>query len=127
MSEVVLDASAVLALLAAEEGWENVAAVVSGAAISAVNLSEVVAKLAERDMPEQEIRSVLAGLGLCVVPFSDEDAHLTGLLRQPTRSLGLGVGDRACLALGRRLGAAVLTADRSWLETNLGIAVRLVR
>jgi PIN domain nuclease of toxin-antitoxin system len=127
MSEVVLDASAVLALLVGEPGWEAVAGVVSGATISAVNLSEVIAKLVERKMPELAIRTALAGLGLQVSPFSEEDAYLTGLLRQPTRALGLGLGDRACLALGRRLGAAVLTTDRTWLELGLGVEVRLVR
>ncbi|MBA3425206.1 MAG: PIN domain-containing protein, partial [Rubrobacter sp.] len=47
MSEVVLDASALLALLNREPGHEEVARIVPDAAISAVNLSEVAAKLAE--------------------------------------------------------------------------------
>lgn len=127
MSDVVLDASAVLALLAGEPGWEAVARVVSGATISAVNLSEVVAKLAERAMPEREIREALAGLGLVVSPFTEEDAYVGGLLRQRTRAVGLGLGDRACLALGRRLGARVHTADRTWLALDLGVDVQLVR
>ena len=44
---VVLDASALLALLLAEPGAARVAALLPDATVSAVNLSEVVAKLAE--------------------------------------------------------------------------------
>lgn len=62
MTEVVLDASAFLALLNAEPGAEKVAGVLSGAALSAVNLSEVVAKLAEVGMPEASIHETLDGL-----------------------------------------------------------------
>lgn len=43
---VVLDASALLAMLNDEPGGEQVASVLPNASIGAVNLSEVVAKLA---------------------------------------------------------------------------------
>ena len=52
MSEVVLDASAVLALLNQEPGEEAIARVINHAAISSVNVSEVVAKMAEMGIPE---------------------------------------------------------------------------
>lgn len=60
MSEVVLDASALLALLNREPGHEEIARRnTSRAAISAVNLSEVAAKLAESGMPGEVIRGTL--------------------------------------------------------------------
>ncbi len=52
MSEVALDASALLALLNREPGYEEIAGTIPHAAISAVNLSEVVAKLVVNGMPE---------------------------------------------------------------------------
>lgn len=53
MSSAVLDASALLALVNLEEGSKQVAELVAvGATISAVNLSEVVAKLSLVGMPE---------------------------------------------------------------------------
>ena len=51
MSEVVLDASAMLAFLNEEPGSEVVASYLDKAAMSTINLSEVVAKLTERDTP----------------------------------------------------------------------------
>ena len=81
MSEVVLDASALLALLNREQGHEEVAQTISQAAISAVNLSEVVAKLAEGGMPEEAIRDALEGLALEVHEFGRDLAYDTGLLR----------------------------------------------
>lgn len=123
----VLDASALLALLGRESGWEAVAATIPGAFVSAVNLAEVAGKLAEHGMPEGEVRQVLGGLGLAVVSFSEEAAVAAGLLRPRTRSVGLSLGDRACLALAHELKLPAYTTDQAWRELRLGVDVHLVR
>jgi PIN domain nuclease of toxin-antitoxin system len=127
MSDVVLDASALLALLGEESGADEVASHLPGAAISAVNLSEVVAKLAESGLSGEEIAGAVGGLGLEVHPFDEPQAHAAGLLRPRTKSAGLGLGDRACLALAAGLGLPALTTDRSWSALRAGARVRLVR
>lgn len=127
MSSVVLDASALLALLAREPGWEVVAATIPGAVISAVNLSEVVAKLADRTVPGDAIRAAIEGLGIEVAPFESELAYAAGLLRPLTRGHGLAFGDRACLALARQRDSVAVTADRLWLRLDLGVEVRCLR
>ena len=124
---VVLDASAVLALVNSEPGAGVVGEVASEAAVSAVNLSEVVAKLAEGGMPEEAISELLEELNLEVIPFDSEQAYRAGLLRPLTHPLGLSLGDRACIALGLRLGWAVLTTNRGWAALDLGLEVRLAR
>lgn len=48
-------------------------------------------------------------------------------LRGPTKYLGLSLGDRACLALGLRLGSPILTGDRAWLELDLGVEIEFAR
>jgi PIN domain nuclease of toxin-antitoxin system len=127
MSEVVLDASALLALVKGEPGGEIVAEAFPHVAISAVNLSEVVAKLTERSMPTAMVRTVLEDLDLDIHPFDAESAFAAGALRTPTRELGLSFGDRACLALGQQLDLPVLTTDRAWTHLELGITVRPIR
>ena len=127
MSEVVLDASALLALLNREPGHEEIAEVIRDAAISAVNLSEVAAKLADRGMPGEAIREALEGLALEIHDFNQELAFQAGFLHPLTRSKGLSLGDRACLALGQQLNLPVLTTDWIWEELDLGVEVRLVR
>jgi PIN domain nuclease of toxin-antitoxin system len=121
---IVLDASAVLALLADEPGAEVVLAALPHAAVSAVNLSEVVVKLAERGVPADAIRAALEGLDLTTHPFGVEDAFAAGALRPGTTPLGLG--DRACLALAARLGAEALTVDRDWAAVGAA-RVRVIR
>ena len=123
----MLDASALLALLNRESGYEEVAGAIPHAAISAVNFSEVVAKLADNGMPEEEIREALEGLALEVHGFGRELAYDTGLLRPTTKSSGLSLGDRACLALGNQLELPVLTADRAWEGLSVEAEIRLVR
>jgi PIN domain nuclease of toxin-antitoxin system len=127
VAEVVLDASALLALLNSEPGATLVAAALSGATISAVNLSEVVAKLAEAEMPGDAIREAIQGLPMEVVPFDQEQAYEAGLLRPFTRGAGLSLGDRACLALARRLALPALTADRRWEGLGVGVVVQVIR
>jgi ribonuclease VapC len=127
MSEVILDASALLALLNEEPGAEIVTESVAQAAVCAVNFSEVAAKLSEGGMPEDAIREALEGLGLDVVPFDRDQAYATGFLRSLTKPLGLGLGDRACLALAKKRGLTALRADRTWEKFNIGINVQVIR
>jgi len=48
-------------------------------------------------------------------------------LRLPTRSLGLSLADRACLALARRLDLPVITAGLTWLGADVGVEIRSIR
>jgi PIN domain nuclease of toxin-antitoxin system len=127
MSEVVLDASALLAFLNEEPGAEVVASYLDKAAMSAVNLSEVVAKLTERNTPESLIQEFVEQLQIRIVAVDQSQAVVAGLLRPQTKSLGLSLGDRACLALGLHLGQPVLTTDRQWQALDLAIKVQVIR
>ena len=124
---MVLDASAVLALVGAEPGWERVAEALPEAVVSAVNLSEVVAKLADRGIPGGEIRTLLGGLGITVVDFDAEAAYEASELRRIEGGRRLALGDRACLALARRRSAVALTADRDWARLDADIQIELIR
>ncbi|MCL4545574.1 MAG: type II toxin-antitoxin system VapC family toxin [Chloroflexi bacterium] len=128
MSSTVLDASALLALLQAEQGSKQVrAALATGAVMSAVNLSEVVAKLSELDMEEAAIRSILEPIGLHITAFDADAAYSAGLLRSATKAAGLPLGDRACLGLAQRLRLPVVTADRAWQDLSLDVPIRVIR
>ena len=128
MSSHVLDASALLVLLKGETGSERVIeALMDGAAISAVNFSEVVAKLREGGMLEEAIHESLDLLELDIVEFDTAFAYQAALLRPLTKSAGLSLGDRACLALAQNLNLPALTADRAWDGLSLGIRVQVIR
>jgi PIN domain nuclease of toxin-antitoxin system len=123
----VFDASALLALLNGESGEARVAEALSeGAVMGTVNLSEVVAKLAEVGMTRREVREALDPLGIDFVPFAEEHAYTAGLLRPATRAEGLSLGDRACLALASREGVPALTTDRRWSRLTLDPPVKVV-
>lgn len=126
-SSLVLDASALLALLYLEPGKEVVEEAIPGALMSAVNLSEVAAKLADEGMPEPVVQETLSNIEVEIRPFDSAAAFRAGMLRPLTRALGLSFGDRACLALGLQLGLPVLTADRDWSDLDLGVEVRQIR
>lgn len=127
MPSCVLDASALLATLRNEPGGAGVEAWLEGASISSVNLSEVVAKFAEWDTPDEVISATLADLRLDVRSFDRKQGQRAGQLRSATRDFGLSLGDRACLALAEELGLPAITADRAWAGLDIGIQIELVR
>jgi PIN domain nuclease of toxin-antitoxin system len=124
---VVLDASALLALINSEPGAETVADALAGASISAVNLCEVVTKMIDFGMPPDEAWSEAADLVPIVADFGPELARAAAQLRMATRSAGLSLGDRACLALAKQMRLPALTADRSWKSLSIGAEIRLIR
>jgi ribonuclease VapC len=123
----VLDASAVLCLIRNEPGAETVKAVLPDSSISAVNLSEVIAKMADLGMDADLIDAVLSPLQLPAIPFDAAQARLAGLARPATRPLGLSLGDRACLALAELSDATAMTTDTAWAALGGSARVMLAR
>lgn len=122
-----MDASALIARFRGEAGADRVDALIDGSCVSAVNLSELVQRLADLGASEDLVGEILRRLPCRVEAFDADMALAAGLLRRPTKAMGLSLGDRACLALARRLGWPAVTADRAWAELDLGIEVVLIR
>jgi len=127
MASVVLDASALLAHIRDEPGSSPVADLAPDVLMSTVNLAEAYAKLMERGLSADEADAIVYRYGFEVVPFDEELARRTGALRPATKTLGLSLGDRACLALALREALPVVTTDRNWTKLTLGIEIRVVR
>ena len=127
MSRVVLDASAVLAILGGEPGADQVIPLLGESAISTVNLAEVHGKLVSRGVPRNEAWKAVLSLVRDVIDFDLPQSKLVGELLAETHSLGLSLGDRACLALGAVLKAPVYTTDRAWKPLKVGVEIRVLR
>lgn len=125
MSKCVIDSSALIALLLGEPGSELVAKNLKNAVISSVNYAELVSVLSKR-MDIDEITMLLEGIIEEVMPFSKEDSIRVGSLYNKTKQYGLSLGDRACIALGERLGSQVYTADKAWAKLSLDVKVVVV-
>jgi ribonuclease VapC len=128
MNKVVLDASAILALLNDEPGGEKITPeLLSRATTSAVNLAEVQTILVREGGDPDESWALAVDPIPDVEPFTAEQARIAGTLLQKTRSLGLSLGDRACLALAIALEAPVYTTDQLWRKLKLGVPVHVLR
>lgn len=119
MTSVVLDASAVLALIRDEPGADKVIPHVGRAAISAVNLQEVVKELLLSGLDEATTRELLDELRLDIRAHDAAAAFAAAALHAQTRQYGRGLGDRSCLALAMQLGVPALTADREWKKVRV--------
>ena len=128
MSEVVLDSSAVLAMLREESGGDMVAEFLGNAIISAVNLHEVAEEMFREGATASDVRATLDALALDVSAHDTEAAYQAAELFESTRKFGSGLGDRACMALGLQLALSVLTADREWNRVQLeGLELKHLR
>jgi ribonuclease VapC len=130
----VLDASALLAYLRDEPGAEVVSeAIAGGAVVSTVNLAEVLSHAAGRGtdpagLVEGMTERGLLGGAIAVEPFTTADAVEAARLRPLTRDAALSLGDRACLALARRLEAPAVTADLAWAQAgDLAVELQQIR
>jgi PIN domain nuclease of toxin-antitoxin system len=133
VNKSVLDASAFLAYLRDEPGAEIVEnALIDGCYISIINWVEVLSKVVDLGESPEEIIKRLRDEGLLensleIIACNEQDAITIAKFRPLTKSTGLSLGDRACLALGKRLNLPVLTADKVWTSLSLGITINLIR
>lgn len=98
----VIDASALLAFLHLETGHEKGIA---------------------KGNKTGGLREDLEALELRIISFTTEDTELAAHLWLQTKSIGLSLGDRACLAVGLHLGIPVITTDRMWSTLATGVTV----
>lgn len=127
MTDYVVDASALLAIIRDERGADIASERVSGAMMSAVNMSEALMRGTEKGAPLDLMRNFLAAQQVRVVPFDDELAVAAALLRPATKHLGLSFADRACIATAMKRDATVVTADRVWSTLDLPCKIELIR
>lgn len=124
---VVLDASALLAVILQEPGSDAVQAFLGRSVMSTVNLCEVHTRLIDSGISEADSARLVSSFEFEPLAFTTEMAVETARLRKLTRHLGLSMGDRCCIALASILGVPAITADRQWAKLDLGIDIHLIR
>ena len=128
MNEVVLDASALLAIIQHEPGQENLTDEVMGNAVaSTVNLAEVQSKLVKNGYDQDQAWEDALELVTAVEPFTSEQAKIAGSLITTTAKYGLSLGDRSCLALAIALQAPVYTTEQVWKNLKVGVPIHVIR
>lgn len=124
---IVLDLSAVIALLFDEPGADKVREVLPSSILSAVNYAEVLSRYERDNRDSRAIADHLANEVQTIVPFDAALAYRAALLIGKTRPFGLSLGDRCCLALAIDRKHGVLTADRIWLKLGVPIEIKSIR
>ena len=129
MTKIVLDSSAVLAMVFGEPGGAKVhAAIVSplhAISMSAVNWCEVLTKLGQKSpiMTAERLAAILPGVE--VVPFGRAEAEQAAYLAKKCPDISLG--DRACIALASFLDSTAWTTDRIWAQLPVGAKLEMLR
>ena len=125
---IIADASAILAGIRQETGFERVEEHLGHLLISAVNYCEVLQSLIKDGQSPDRARRTAAPFIDDVVDVGLSQAERAAALIVQTRPFGLGIADRLCLALAIERGRPALTADRAWAELQIdGLDVDLIR
>ena len=126
---IVLDSSTILAVLFEEPGHDKAQDALSSAAMSTVNIAEVYSRAHSAGIGLSAADALFTHRTFDVVPLSLRQAALAGEILPITRSAGLSLGDRCCLALAMDRKLPVLTADRAWAQfaAQLGLEIGLIR
>lgn len=124
---IVLDASALIAFIRGQRGAERVADRLDGSLLSAANLGEVLTKATEWGLDPTEVLAEVKRLPIVVVPVSAKHALTAALLRPLTRSAGLSLGDRFCLALALSTGLPAMCAEAAWKGLPHNVEIELIR
>lgn len=103
------------------------AGAIRGSDISIVNLCEVVTKLTEGGADPEAVYGIAVSYGVRVQAFREAHALEVARLRPITKSLGLSLGDRTCLAQGRLSALPILTADTRMAAADIGLDIRMIR
>lgn len=126
MSEpVVLDASAVLAVVQGEVGADKVEKVLADATVPAVNWAEVLQKIHRAGRDADLTAATLKAMGVHIETVNEGDAVTAASLINDNPTLSLG--DRFCLAVAERLKQPVYTTDRAWAEATTDAKITLIR
>jgi PIN domain nuclease of toxin-antitoxin system len=127
MPDVVVDASAIIAVIKGESGAQRTTEGVQGAHMSALNYCEIVGWLAERGSTAIDVENVIGPFNLTVEDFNRSRALAAGLLTAKTKGRNISLPDRACIALAIELGLPAMTGDRVWRDLGLGVEIVLIR
>lgn len=125
----VMDASALLAQMQSEKGCEIVDNLVleHECVVSAVNLAEVATKLMDKGLAPERLARTLKELDVQPIDFDLEQSLLCAKLRINTKSAGLSLGDRACLALAQLMQGTAVTTDHAWQDVKDAVDVKILQ
>jgi PIN domain nuclease of toxin-antitoxin system len=128
LGRIVLDASAILALIGNEPGADKLTFnLLSRAVASAVNLAEVQTKLVNRGWTPAQAWEDATSPVREILSFDAEQARVAGDLVTLTRHLGLSLGDRACLAVAVVLDLPAYTAEKAWKKLRISVPIHIIR
>lgn len=127
-NRVILDASALLALIQEETGAEIIKPLLKFSVMSAVNVTETLSVLQRTNISPEEGLTLITDIVTTIVPFDLEQAEQVAKLHPLVQPQGLSLAGRACIGLGIKLQIPIYTADRIWDELKLdNIDIRLIR
>ncbi len=114
-----------VAMLKEEPGEDQFAEVIKDCCMCVVNFAEVISYFAFAGYSQNQAAEILRPLPIDLVPADAGLSRAAGLLRPKTKQTELSLGDHYCLALAKRNGSEVLTADQSCEQFECDVGVRV--
>lgn len=114
---IILDSSAVLAIINEERGYDSIIDLLENSIMSSVNYAETLGILTTRfNIPKKDAIYICKKIITHIYHYDEEQALLTSDLENTNHKdkLNLSLADKACISLGIALKLPIYTADRTW-------------
>ena len=124
---LTLDASAVLAWVLRERGFETIDKILAMAVVPVSAMVEVLYRAVERGhrLSPAQLHADLLAIGLTVEPVTDADSERAAELILSSKAApgpgSLSLGDGLCIAVAERLGLPLTGGDRYWSQVALRV------
>ncbi len=133
--KVVLDASAIVAWIFRETGYQVVARALPYGVLPVANAVEALARALERGWSggADELLADIELMGVSLEPSLEADTVRAAELIAQSRALGIArgwgisLGDALCLAIAERLELPAVGGDNAWDQLQLQVPHRLFR
>jgi ribonuclease VapC len=125
-SKTIFDTSAFLSIINDEPGSEIAQEHISNAYMCTINIAEVVTYLVRNGYTDDIDINKIVNLVKPIL-FDEQIAMTAGKMVSITKSYGLSLGDRSCLATAKLLNLPVYTADKKWSDVAKQIGVNVIQ
>jgi ribonuclease VapC len=124
---VVLDSSALVAVVQYERGADQVAAALGSGVVAAPSWAEMLEVLRKRGYRADAAGRKFKTLGVQVEPVTEDDAEVAARLDRAVANKDLSLADRFCLAVAERLELPAYTSDQAWANAKTEAEVVMIR
>ncbi len=120
----LLDASAYIAYLNKESGFEIIKNIINKSSINTITYTEIISFYAKKIIDEYTLKELCQYIH--IIDVNEDICFNAGNIMKISKEYGLSLGDRLCLAIAIYFKLDVYTSDKIWLKLANKLKLNIV-